>query len=178
LEGGGSEIWLFDIATSILSKLTSHGGIAGYPVWTPDGTRVAFVDRASGTLRWIRADGSGAEELLVAASNARAMTFSPDGKTAVISNFGGSGDLTLLPLSGNRTPIPLVHTQFPPHNPAISPDGKWMAYESDVTGRMEIYVRPFPGLGGGAIQLSASATGKGYPRWTRDGRLFYLAGDS
>jgi serine/threonine-protein kinase len=178
LEGSGSEIWLYDIATSILSKLTSHGGIAGSPVWTPDGTRVAFVDRANGALRWIRADGSGAEELLVATSKARAMTFSPDGKYAVITNFAGSRDLTLLPLSGNRTPIPLVHPQISAHNPAISPDGKWMAYASDVTGRMEIYVRPFPGLEGGAIQLSASASGKGYPRWTRDGRLFYLAGDS
>jgi serine/threonine-protein kinase len=211
-EGGASDIWLYDVSTSILSRLTSHRGIASNPVWTPDGARVAFVDRANGSTWWIRADGSAAEEPLGPTRlPARAMTFSPDRQYAVINGAGNQGvrgpaieravidrttaaaagerrtgamalgdglaDLTLLPLSGDRKPVSWLHTQFSELNPSISPDGKWIAYQANVTGHMEIYLRPFPGSGG-AIQLSSAPTGASDPHWTRDGRLIYRAGDS
>jgi hypothetical protein len=192
-QNGGSDIWIYDVATSILSRLTTHRGIASSPAWTPDGARVAFVDRGNGSVWWIRADGSAPEEPLVAGRQAaRAVTFSPDGKYAIINGAGdqdvrgviriagvgvGAVDLLLLPLSGNRTPVPLVHTQFQEFNPAVSPDSRWIAYESNVTGHMEIYLRPFPGPGP-ATQVSAAATGASDPKWTRDGRLLYRAGDS
>jgi serine/threonine-protein kinase len=211
-ESGGSDIWLYDVSTSILSRLTSHRGIASNPAWTPDGTRVAFVDRANGSVWWIRADGSAPEEQLeVTRQTARAVAFSPDGKYAVINGTGtgagvrgvvqravidrttavaagdgpsrqmatgdGASDIQLLPLSGDRKRVPWLHTQFAELNPTVSPDGKWIAYQSNVTGHMEIYIRPFPGPAG-AIQLSAAATGASDPRWTRDGRLIYRAGDS
>jgi serine/threonine-protein kinase len=191
-ESGGSDIWIYDVPRSILSRLTSHRGIASSPAWTHDGARVAFVDRANGSLWWIRADGSAPEERLVPARvSARAVTFSPDGRYAVINGAGpsdvrgsvgtasgtGGADLILLPLSGDRTPVSLLHTEFQELNPAISPDNKWIAYESNITGHMEVYLRPFPGPGG-AIQLSAALTGASDPRWTHDGRLIYRSGDS
>jgi Tol biopolymer transport system component len=211
-EGGGSDIWLYDLSTSILSRLTSHRGISSVPAWTPDGKRVAFVDRANGSSWWIRADGSAPEEPLDVSRQtvARVVTFSPDGKYAVI-NGAGSGDVVqavrravidrttgvaagqgstsqvatgdgraaimLLPLSGDRKRVSWPQTQFTELNPTVSPDGKWMAYQSNATGHMEIYLRPFP-IPAGAIQLSAAPTGASDPRWTRDGRLIYRAGDS
>ncbi|HEV8498079.1 MAG TPA: protein kinase [Gemmatimonadaceae bacterium] len=184
-QGGGSDIWIYDLSTSILSRLTSFRGVASNPTWTPDGRRVAFIDRGSGrAVWWIAADGSGSEERLVALTQAvRSVTFSPDGKYAVI-NSGSStpesanvADLLLLPLAGDRKPTTFVHTMFSELNPAISFDGKWIAYQSNSTGRYEINVRPFPGLGG-AIQLSAGTGGATDPQWLRDGRLVYRTNDT
>jgi hypothetical protein len=184
-DGGSSDIWIYDLSTSILSRLTSHRGLASNPAWTPDGKRVAFVDRGSGrAIWWVPADGSGGEERLLSLPQAiRSLTFSPDGNHAVISVGGATpespntADLYLLDLAGARRPTTFVHTTFSELNPAISFDGKWIAYQSNNTGRYEIYVRPFPGPGG-AIQLSAGMGGATEPQWMRDGRLIYRSNDT
>jgi serine/threonine-protein kinase len=184
-EGGASDIWIYDLSTSILSRLTSYRGVASSPVWTPDGRRVAYVDRGSGrSVWWVDADGGRPPEKLASFSDAvRSLTFSPDGSYAVV-NVGassiasaGTANLVLLPLTGDRTPSILVQTTFSELDPTISPDGKWLAYASNVTGRFEIYLRPFPGPGG-AVQLTAGTAGATDPRWARDGRLIYRSGDT
>jgi serine/threonine-protein kinase len=184
-EGGASDIWIYDLSTSILSRLTSYRGVASSPAWTPDGRRVAYVDRGSGrSVWWVDADGGRPPEKLASFAGAvRSLTFSPDGHYAVV-NVGastiasaGTANLVLLPLTGDRTPRILVQTTFNELDPTFSPDGKWLAYASNVTGRFEIYLRPFPGPGG-AVQLTAGTTGATDPRWTRDGRLIYRSGDT
>jgi len=181
-EGGTSDIWIYDLSTSVLSRLTSQRGLASSPVWTPDGRRIAFIDRGSGrAIWWVAADGSGTPEKLVSAlQGVRSLTFSPDGKYAVVNGVAGTSgnaDLLLLPLTGDRKLTVLVQTMFSEFNPTISPDGKWLAYESNATGRVEIYLRPFPGPGG-AVQVTAGPSGATDARWTRDGRLIYRSDDT
>src|SRR5262249_26794607 len=77
----------------------------------------------------------------------------------------------------DRKATPMYRSGFQELSPAISPDGKWIAYASNVTGRLQIYLRPFPGPGG-AIQISAAPTSANNPQWTRDGRLMFRVGDS
>jgi serine/threonine-protein kinase len=184
-EGGTSDIWIYDLSTSILSRLTSSRELASSPVWTRDGRRVAYVDRGAGrSIWWVDVDGGRPPEKLASFSDAvRSLTFSPDGNYAVV-NVGastiasaGTASLVLLPLTGDRTPSTLVQTKFSEFDPTISPDGKWLAYKSNATGRFEIYLRPFPGPGG-VVQLTAGTAGATDPHWTRDGRLIYRSGDT
>ena len=184
-ESATADIWLYDLSTSILSRLTSHRGSASTATWTPDGKRVAFLDRsAAGSIWWIPIDGSAPEERLASLPQpVRRIAFSPDGNYLVV-NTGpwapedpGTADLLLLPLHGPREPSVLVRSTFNELNPAVSPDGKWLAYQSNVTGRYEIYLRSFRAPGP-ATQLSATRLGASFPQWTRDGRLMYRVNDS
>ena len=184
-ENGTSDIWLYDPSKAILSRLTSHRGVASTAVWSPDGSRIAFLDRSAlGTVYWIATDGSAPEEKLLSLPQAvRRVAFSPDGNYLVI-NTGqwapedpGTADLLLYPLHGTHKTSVIAQTRFNELNPAISPDGKWLAYQSNVSGRYEIYLRPFPGPGG-ATQISATRGGASFPQWTHDERLIYRVDDS
>ena len=88
----------------------------------------------------------------------------------------GRADLRVLPMAGDRKPIPFLNTSFEEQWGQFSPDGRWVAYQSNESGRFEVYVQPFPGPGG---QWQVSKNGGAYPRWQRDGKeLYYLAPDS
>jgi WD40 repeat protein len=183
---GSGDIQVYDWQRDTMSRLTFTQRNL-YPVWTPDGKHIAFVSQSLGaySIRWIRADGAGeAQPLLEGKDTGVPYSFSPDGKRLA---FYGSGvdtgfDLWTLPLDVSDPehpkpgkPEPFLRTPFGEIEPAFSPDGRWIAYSSDESGRNEVYVRPFPGgapSGSGKWQISAG--GGLHPIWSRDGReLFY-----
>ncbi len=173
------DIWLFDIARQTLTRLTFAGG-SNQPVWTPDGQYVAYrsIPEENNFLFWKRADGSGTEEqLTTGAPRQNPTSWSPDGQLLAFfqsPGLGGDGDrdIWMMPLDGDREPRPFLETPFNELVAMFSPDGRWVAYVSDESGRNEVYVLPFPGPGG---KRQISTEGGGYPQWARDGReLFYL----
>jgi serine/threonine-protein kinase len=172
-EPQADDIWIWDLARDALGRLTFGGG--ANPVWAPDGVRIAFGS-LEGKVYWQAADGSGAPEPLLAdvkrPKNPRA--FSPDGTQLLVSEVGAPRDIHLLKLKAGPGPESLLGTSFNEDNPEVSPDGRWLAYESNESGRPEVYVRPFPDVNSGRWQISTA--GGTRPVWNRrNGReLFYL----
>jgi eukaryotic-like serine/threonine-protein kinase len=181
IEEQGSDIWIWDFAQQALTRFTFDPAQDIYPVWTPNGRRLAFRSTRAGPANvfWQAADGTGAVERLTETPNEQApYAVSPDGTRLVLREDGPKtgGDLMVLALDGERRVTPLIQTTFNERNGEISPDGRWLAYESDESGREEIYVRPFPDVNGGHWQ--ASTGGGSEPLWARSGReLFYRGPD-
>ena len=177
------DLWIWDLARATLTRLTLDPGRDWFPVWTPDGRRIVFSsNRGGGTpnLWWQAADGTGAAERLTTSSNSQYPTgITPDG-TAVVFNEGTptmGRDLLQLALNGTRRATPLLQTKFDERIGIVSPDGRWLAYESNSSGSFEIYVRPFPNVDGGQWQVSTA--GGRMPLWARSGReLFYVGADA
>jgi serine/threonine-protein kinase len=150
-------------------------------VWTPDGRRIIFSSNRSGqTNLWSQAaDGTGTAERLTTSSNNQFATgITPDGTAVVFTEQTPTmgRDLLQLTLDGTRRVTPLLQTNFDERNAIVSPDGQWLAYESNSSGSLEIYVRPFPNVGGG--QWKASTAGGRQPLWARSGKeLFYVSPD-
>jgi Tol biopolymer transport system component len=175
-----SDVWLVDSDTGAASQFTFHPAADFDPVWSPDGTRIAFSSNRGGVLDLYqkRVDGTGPEELLFGSPvDKHALAWSPDGRFLVFLAYDPDTrtDLWLLPLTGDRTPVPLLRTEAGEEQATISPDGRWFAYTSNESGRSEVYVRSFPS-GDGLWRLSTG--GGGDPRWRPDGReIFYIAED-
>jgi Tol biopolymer transport system component len=180
--GWRDSVWLFDRGRGALTELTT-GDVDGItPVWTPDGKRVVFssyLTSGGRNLRWMAADGSGAPESL---SNSglleRPNTWTPDGQTLIYDvRSAQSTDLWTLTLDAARTTRPLLATRFNEMHAALSPNGQWMAYASDLSGKSEIYLTRFPSVDG---RTQVSTAGGRAAVWARDGRRLYyrsLAGD-
>ncbi len=169
------DIWIWDFAHETLTRLTLAPGQDLNPVWTPDGRQVAFASDRDGTpnLYLKAADGTGAVERLTESENQQfPYAFTPDGRQLVFLEMDEQDyDLVVLSLEGS--PEPLLATEFSERNGEISPDGLWLAYESNASGQYEIYVRPFPNVEDG--QWLISRGGGARPLWAPDGReLFYL----
>jgi Tol biopolymer transport system component len=178
--GRNEDIWLTDFARNVTSRFTFVEGEDTLPVWSPDGKRLFFSSSREGVsnLYHAPADRPGSEEPLLRTAAWKAIDdVSSDGKFLVYETIDPKTriDLWVLPLSGNRTPRPLVATPFGEFAAQFSPDGQWIAYASNESGRSEVYVQAFPGPG---AKWQISAAGGGTPRWRKDGReLFYVGGD-
>ena len=169
-----NDIWLWDFARETLSRFTFAPGVEVSPVWTPDGKRMVFAsDRDGGyDLYWKAADGRGAvERLLELEHDQYPDSFTPDGRQLVFESGPGADDLAVLSLDGSSEP--LLATAAVEANGQVSPDGRWLVYQSDVSGQDEIYLRPFPNVEDGQWQISSG--GGTRPHWSPDGReLFYI----
>jgi serine/threonine protein kinase len=175
-DGTGGDIWLIQTSTGSISRFTFDPSQENSsPVWSPDGTRIAFASFRNG--KWgvyLKAsNGTGGEDLLYE-TNATTipMSWSPDGRAVLYVTLNQSRDMFMLPVSGERKPMQVVPTLFDESHGQVSPDGKWIAYISPETGRMEVYVRPFPA---GEDKWQVSTAGGVWPRWRRDTKeLFYV----
>jgi serine/threonine-protein kinase len=176
---GHGRLFVISLDTGIATRLTFTGEYNFGPAWSPDGATVLYVSDADEEIGlWTKpADGSG-QAAPVEISESRPIfegCWSPDGAWLVYRTDTGSkgdGDILAVRTGGDTTPIPLVTTDAREVSPAISPDGHWLAYVSNASGRPEVYVRPFPNTVGGIWQISED--GGAGPRWSHSGReLFY-----
>jgi serine/threonine-protein kinase len=184
-----SDVWVLDIERDTLTRLTfaGDGDRNSRPVWTPDGQRIVYDSVGKGTapsIWWIRADGGGNAQQLTQASNTFQIpgSWSPDGRVFAFSqrNPNTGMDIMTVRLDGSEKtawkvgdPKPFVNTNYSEVDPVFSPDGRWVAYQSNESGASEIYVRPFPGPGG---KWQISAGGGSQPQWSRTAKeLYYLA---
>jgi Tol biopolymer transport system component/predicted Ser/Thr protein kinase len=188
VSGNDREIFIYDSQRDTMSRLTFNAALPGYPVWSPDGKHIVFYFSSPGgySLGWIRADGSGETQRLLDRKNlVSPVSFFSDGRRLAYheADPDSSNDLWTLPLDVSdpdhptpRKPELFLRTPSNERDPAVSPDGRWIAYKSDESGRNEVYVRPFPGPGGKA---QISNTGGQLPIWSRNGReLFFQNRDN
>ncbi|MFN0101735.1 MAG: protein kinase domain-containing protein, partial [Bryobacteraceae bacterium] len=189
-DGKGSDIWVKELDADTPSRLSFLPGGNTQLVWTPDGKSIVFrsSNPAAPGLYAIRSDGSGeAKRLTDGKAPAYPHSFTPDGKHLAISQTGdgGSQDIFTVPVEADSGPGGpglrlgqaelFVGRPFIESFPAFSPDGRWLAYQSQESGTAEVYVRPFPGPGG---RRQVSTGGGGAPVWSRDGReLLFLNAD-
>jgi Tol biopolymer transport system component len=183
IETKGLDIYIYDFQSDVLTRLTFTGQLSYNPVWTPDGKHIAFqaVSGDDHALMWIRSDGAGGAQKLLEGKNLLVpRSFSPDGKyLAYHSGLQNNSDLWVLPLDTTNpdqpkpgTPKVIVGTPANEKQPAISPNGRWIAYSSDESGIDEVYVRQFLGTSGGKWQISSG--GGNVPGWSRDGKNLYF----
>jgi eukaryotic-like serine/threonine-protein kinase len=183
---GNGDIWLLDGSRS--SRFTFDGASDVFPVWSPDGSRIVFTSSPTGTLDVYQkpSNGAGEQTLLLSSDQAKvANSWSADGRfllyTSVSPQTGR--DLWALPMTGDPVPFVVVQAPFNERWGTFSPDGRWVAYQSDESGTFEVYVRAFYAPGDNQTDSSATLSGQWqistaggvYPAWSPDGQeLYYL----
>ena len=172
----GNDIWIWSLDRGVLTRLTSTPTLDMAPVWTPDGRRIIWTttrDDTSPTLYWQAADGSGSAERVGGPAIAFPGSVTPDGQ-AVLSTSGGAVFIRTS-LVGERSSARLLGPMQALFAPELSPDGRWLAYQSNESGLPEVYVRPYPNVDAGRWQISTQRGSR--PAWSRNGReLFFLDG--
>ena len=165
-----SDIWVMGLGNGISARITFHGG--SFPRWSPDGRYLYYGGyrgvNAGGIWRK-SADGSGEEELLWNGAAGIVQSVSPDGKQLLF----GFNDVLMLPLGGEKKVEPYVQTKFIEKGGMFSPDGRWVAYSSNESGRLEVYVQGFPERRGKWLM---TADGGELPSWRADGKELYWRG--
>jgi Tol biopolymer transport system component len=184
LLGPNTDIWIYDVARGLPTRFTTSPASERNPVWSRDGRSIIYYSDAKGNLDLYRkaADGTGDEELLYADGTSKIPTsLSPDGKFLLywrLDDLQKGQEIWAIPVAtssgtnGTSKPFPWLATGFSELMAKFSPDGHWLAYQSNRSGRFEIYVSPFPGPSGKRKQISNA--GGLYPRWRADGKeIFY-----
>jgi Tol biopolymer transport system component len=178
-EGGNTDIWLVDLARGNASRFTTDPEADIAPIWSPDGTRIVYSSRRNQFNLYERSIAGTVAAGLVQSEEAKSATdWSSDERLLLFRSLGrGSNwDIWALPMNPRGKPFPVVQTMFEERDAQFSPDGNWIAYQSNKSGRFEIYLQRFP-KGGEPYPISTN--GGVQARWRHDGReLFYLAPDS
>jgi eukaryotic-like serine/threonine-protein kinase len=181
---GGNALWLLNFSRATSTRFT-FGSRAAAAIWSPDERRIVFVSGADRVYEKA-ADGATNEELLLKASGFPSPTdVSRDGRFLLYNAFAPKTDWDIwaLPLRGGGKPFPFLQTQFAEIDGHFSPDGRWVAYASDESGRSDVYVRPFSAdasanADGGGVKWQVSYEGGQWPIWSNDGKeLYYLTLD-
>jgi Tol biopolymer transport system component len=179
---GNTDIWLVDLERGPSVRFTSDPQPDIAPAWSPRGDRIAYASQVDGVFDLFdKPLDRGERQLLIHTGEAKQITdWSRDGRhllyrSVTTTTPSADMDIWTLALDGNRTPVAVVHTPFEERDAQFSPDGTWIAYQSNESGRHEIYIQP---LKGGRERLRISANGGVQARWRADGReLFYLTSD-
>jgi serine/threonine-protein kinase len=172
------DLWLWDLIRQTLTRLTFAPLVDVVPVWTPDGRRLIFSSQQAGgrNIFWQSADGGAVERLTTSPDTQYPTAVSPDGRRLIFTDESPvtGNDVLALELDATRKVTPLVQSRFIERNGIISPDGHWLAYEADDSGRFEIYVRPYPDVN--SAHWAVSTTGGTRPIWTSNGQeLIYIS---
>jgi dipeptidyl aminopeptidase/acylaminoacyl peptidase len=179
IEERESQIWVYDTGLETMTRVTFQGSQNELPIWTPDGKHLTYYSNQTGgplNLFWQLVDGSsGPERLTTSKASHAAMSWSPDGRRlAFTEGIAPDRDIWVLDMT-DRKQVPFIKTSFIEGGAQFSPDGRWIAYVSNESGRAEVYVQPYPGPGG---KWQISTEGGSEPMWNLNGReLFYRAGD-
>ncbi len=176
---GNQDLWLYEVARPLRTHFTFDPAPERDHVWSPDGSRIVFNSTRKGLydLYQKASNGSGSEELLLESNFDKLPTsVSPDGRLLLYDAIGPKTrmDVWVLPLEGGQKPFPFLQNEFSEYGGQFSPDGRWVAYQSDESRRYEIYVAPFPGPGG---KRQISTAGGRQPIW-RGKEIFYLSPDN
>jgi dipeptidyl aminopeptidase/acylaminoacyl peptidase len=173
----GLDIWIIERGRGVASRLTFENSADVWPIWSPDGTRIAFTNNRSGVFNIYvkRADGSGEEERVGPSD----LDIGPDDwsfdGTYLIASVNAAEtrwDLWTVPMDPAQKATPILNSRTSESSARGSPDGRWLAYHSSESGRREVYVRPLSGSGG---KYQVSTQGGSDARWSRDGKeVFYL----
>jgi Tol biopolymer transport system component len=183
--GQQNDIWLYEFARGTTTRFTFSPSTDRFPVWSPDGNRIVFGSNRGGRYDVYQksANGTGEDELLFKSDQDKIpSSWSTDGRFLIFQSTDPktTADIWVLPMEGDRKPLPWLRTEFTEGQAALSPDGRWIAYTSLESGRAEIYVRPFlpPGSDGGASaggKWQVSRSGGTSARWRGDSKeLFYV----
>jgi eukaryotic-like serine/threonine-protein kinase len=172
------DVLVFDLIREFPSRFTFETGTESAAIWSPDDTRIGFNSLRKGRLDLyvkLLTGGPGSEQLLLGDDTPKyPFSWSPDGQFVIYATAGQNQNLFYVSVQGDRKPIPFVQTSFSEYAAKFSPDGKWVVYRSNESGRPEVWLAPFPGPGK-RTQVSTAGVGFGYPRWRRDGReLFFI----
>jgi eukaryotic-like serine/threonine-protein kinase len=191
IEQGKQDLWIFDVQTNAGRRLAPDAALRDAPVWSPDAKSLAFLGGAAGKMTaMVSVRGLGendAEKLMPAGEFQMPTDWSPDGRFIAYVNTGfprlaneTQGDVWVFDLAHDGKTVPVLNTKFHEANPAFSPDGKWLAFTSNESGRPEVYIQEFradgPGVAGERYLVSRA--GALALRWRRDGgELFYIGFD-
>jgi dipeptidyl aminopeptidase/acylaminoacyl peptidase len=184
LLGGNVDVWLIDVQRGTPKRFTDHPALDGPAIWSPDGSRIFFGTRRDGAVNIYQRESSGAstESPVLPQSEVGKVPYdvSADGRLLL---YGASDpktqlDLWVLPMDGERKPVPFLQTRFVESHGQFSPPGagaqRWIAYDSDISGGLEVYVRSYPG----GVESVVSKGGGREPRWRPDGKELFYVGPS
>lgn len=179
LEGQGGDVWVHDLARNGATRISFNPQSDFFPVWSPDSSSIAFGSLTGGqsVINMRKASGVGAtESLLQTPRRTFLLDWSDTAGAILFSEVAPKTrlDISVLPLRGDRKPIPVLQSEFNEQSGVFSPDGKFLAYVSDESGRAEVYVQTYP-LSGAKWQVSVN--GGLSPRWRGDGRELYFLSD-